>query len=113
MSVFSGRLVPYSTGPTNARVTGVVEGTLANPSRRTAKETAAMKTRIVKTVGEILPDGSVIELVASASHDRLELLLWNGHKKIVAPQIEYLGHVYQAPDLHETMRRAIRFPKNA
>lgn len=72
-----------------------------------------MESRIVRTVGEILPDGSVIELVASASHDRLNLLLWNGHKKIVAPQIEYLGHVYQAPDLNETMRRTIRLPKNA
>ncbi len=67
---------------------------------------------IIRTSGEILPDGSVIELVAS-SEDRLDLLFWNKHEKIVAPQIEHLGHVYQPPDVHETMRRAIRFPKNA
>lgn len=54
----------------------------------------------------------MIELVTSASDDRLDLLFWKAHKKTVAPQIKCLGHVYQPPDMHQTVRRAIRFPKN-
>jgi len=66
---------------------------------------------IVRTFGEIFPDGSVLELVAAASGDHLNLLLRNGEATVVAPQIEYGGNIYQPHDLDESIVRAIRFPR--
>jgi hypothetical protein len=34
-------------------------------------------SRIFKTFGEVFADGSLIELVASANGDQLDLLFWN------------------------------------
>ena len=73
----------------------------------------ALKRRagIVKTFGEIFPDGSVLELVAAASGDHLDLLLRNGEATVVAPEIEYGGSIYQPHELDESIVRAIRFPR--
>jgi hypothetical protein len=65
-----------------------------------------------ETSGEIFADGSMIELVSSATDNQLDLLFWNKHRKIIASQIEYRDRVYQAPDVDETLRRAIRLPKH-
>jgi len=69
--------------------------------------------RVVRTVGEIFPDGSALELVTSASSRRLVLLFRDAHSKTIAEQIEYSGCIYQPPDLEETTCRAIRFPQDA
>jgi hypothetical protein len=86
---------------------------LAKPSRRTTKSTSDCASRIVRTSGEIFADNSVIELVAAAPGNRLDLLLWNGQKKSIAHQIEHRGRVYRARDLDETLLRAIHFPTAA
>ena len=41
------------------------------------------------------------------------MLFWHKHRKTIVPQIEYRDRVYQAPDLDEGLRRAIRFPGDA
>jgi uncharacterized protein (DUF2267 family) len=81
--------------------------------RTTTKKTSAAESTKVKTMGEILADDSVIEVVDSEAHNRLNLLLWNGHQKMIAPEILYDKRLYQVPKLHETIQRAILFPKNA
>lgn len=81
--------------------------------RARGQKAAKAKNNITKTSGEIFPDGSIIELVAAASEERLDLLLWEEGSKTIAPQVEYRGCVYQAVDLPETTRRAIRFPVDA
>jgi hypothetical protein len=67
----------------------------------------------VVTSGELFSDGSVIDLVSSATDSRLDVLFWHKRRKTVAPQVKYSGRVYQAVDLDETLLRAIRFPSNA
>jgi hypothetical protein len=67
----------------------------------------------VRTSGEIFADGSVIEVVASATEAQLKLLFWQNDRKQIARRIEYRENVYEAVDLHESLRRAIRFPNDA
>jgi hypothetical protein len=85
-------------------------GGVAEPTLEKASNSLGEKSRIVTTSGEIFADGSVIELVTSASENRLNLLFWNQHQKRIASTIEYLGRAYQAPDLDQTLLRAICFP---
>ena len=69
--------------------------------------------RLVTTVGESFADGSVLELVTSASSGRLVLLFHKAGKKKIAPQIEHSSCIYQPPSLAEAMARAIRVPDDA
>jgi hypothetical protein len=91
---------------------GDMEGALAKPSRQTMSRTSD-RDGIVRTSGEIFADGSMIELVSSATDNQLDLLFWHKHRKIIAPQIDYRDRVYQAPDVNDTLRRAIRLPTHA
>jgi hypothetical protein len=84
---------------------------LAKPSRRT-RTIRDRERNIVRTSGEIFADGSAIELVSSAAGNRLNLLLWKGDRKQIAPRIEFQGSAYEAPELDESLRRAIRFPSD-
>ena len=68
--------------------------------------------RIAKTFGETFADGSVIELVRSASSDRLALLIRNAGRKTIATQVSHSGFIYQPPDVDETILRATRFPRD-
>ena len=86
---------------------------MPKPSRQTATDDASAESKIVRTSGQIFADGELIELVASASDNRLDLLFWNKQKKIIAPRVKYGDRICQAPDVPETLLRAIRFPKNA
>ena len=69
--------------------------------------------RLVTTVGESFADGSVLELVTSASSGRLVLLFRSAGKKKIANQIEHSRCIYQPPDFDEATARAIRFPHDA
>ena len=71
------------------------------------------KRRLVTTVGEIFADGSVLELVTSASSGRLVLLFHSAGRQKIASQIEHSGRIYQPPDIDEGMAPAIRFPHDA
>jgi hypothetical protein len=68
-------------------------------------------SRIFKTFGEVFSDGSLIELVASANGDQLNLLFWNGESIFIAPQIEHGGRIYQAEELPPSIMRATRLPR--
>ena len=68
-------------------------------------------SRIFKTFGEVFADGSLIELVASANGDQLNLLYWNGESIVIAPQIEHGGRIYQAEELPPSIMRATRLPR--
>jgi hypothetical protein len=86
---------------------------LAKPSRRTTTSTSVCESRLVRTSGEIFADDSVLELVAAAPGNRLDVLFWNGHQKSIAHQVEHHGRLYLAQDLDETLLRAIHFPRDA
>jgi hypothetical protein len=86
---------------------------VAKPSHRTTTSTSDSESGIVRTSGELFDDGSVIELISSAIDNQLDLLFWHKGRKTIAPKIKYRDRVYQASDLDETLRRAIRFPKDA
>lgn len=69
------------------------------------------RARIIKIFSKVLPDGSMIEPVASPDGDQLNLLLWNGTSWRIDRQIEHAGCIYQAGKLHESMLRTMRFPR--
>jgi hypothetical protein len=63
------------------------------------------------TTGEILPDGTMIELVSGlAGTNKPHLLLWSG-KASVAPRIEYGDCTYEASELALSLYCATRLPK--
>jgi hypothetical protein len=86
---------------------------LKKRSRATGPESSGGKSRVRVTYGEVLPGSTVIELVASAHRDGVDLLYWDGKESVIVPQIEHDGVIYQAPDLHPTIRQAIWFPGGA
>jgi hypothetical protein len=90
-----------------------IEVTMTKLSHRITTDTVSAESKIVRTSGQIFADGAAIELVASAAGNRLDLLFLNRQKKIIAPQVTHSGLVYQAPNVHETLVRAIRFPRDA
>jgi hypothetical protein len=82
-------------------------------SHRPARTTTFARSDTVTTHGQLFADGSVIELVAPVSGNLLRLLFWDGQKKIIGSQVEYMHRIYQAPAIQEMLLRAIRFPKGA
>lgn len=60
------------------------------------------------TYGEILQDGTVIDLVADG--DKLGVCYFDGTQAHVVPQIPSGNIVYQPPKLTPSLRQAIRFP---
>ncbi len=66
--------------------------------------------RIRMTYGEILADGTIIDLLASPSADGLELILFDGKQSFILPQLEHGGFTYMPAYLDPSVRQAIRFP---
>ena len=79
-------------------------------SDHTANTGAEAASRIVKTFGEIFPDGSMLELVAPTADEQPDLLLWDGTKISLSREIRHLGQVYAAETLHCSVLRATRLP---
>jgi hypothetical protein len=75
--------------------------------------TANPQVRI--TNGETLSNGTIIDLVAAADRDGLDVLSCNGKLELsIAPAIDAgAGVFYQPPDLHPSVRAAVTFPKGA
>jgi len=61
------------------------------------------------TYGEILPDGTIIDL-ASPSEGGLELILFDGKQSLILPQVEHGGFTYAPAYLDPSVLRAIWFP---
>lgn len=90
-----------------------ISGHLMTTRTRPTSKRQSRKDQVVVTSGEIFPDGKLIDLVASADIRRPGLLFWDGKRATVAPRIQHGGIVYEAPELHPSIRRAIRFPSGA
>ena len=73
--------------------------------------TAKLQQRI--TYGETLPNGSILDLVDTGDRDGLSLLFWDGKEPLIRPVIEYGGVSYRPPNLHPSIRAALRFPRGA
>jgi len=78
---------------------------------QTENTNSETRNQVIRTFGEVFPDGSVIELVASANGDQLNLLCWNGESIVIAQQIEHGGRIYQAEELPPSIMRATRLPR--
>jgi hypothetical protein len=66
------------------------------------------------TTGEILPNGTIVDLVATANRDGLDLISWDGtNAPIVAPAVDCGGILYQAAEVDPAVRDATRFPSGA
>jgi hypothetical protein len=75
-----------------------------------AKNASNVK-RCVISEGEIFADGAMIEPVSGSSElNKPNLLLWNGSQATVAPRVERCGCIYEAPELSQSLFRAIRLP---
>jgi hypothetical protein len=84
-----------------------------NPAEeRELQNDSAIRSEIVYTVGEILPDGSTIEPVL-LEDGRLGLLLWKDQQLLLAPQIDHNGSHYLPPVLPVNVQREMRFPRSA
>jgi hypothetical protein len=68
----------------------------------------ARKPRVITTSGEILPDGTIVELVA-AGHNLL-LCHWDGKQHFVLPCLDVGNIVYTPPRLEPSLYSAFRFP---
>ena len=69
------------------------------------------KKEIVRTTGEIFPDGAMIELVRGfEGSSKPRLLLWNGTAATVASQVKHCGRIYEAAELPTNISRATRLP---
>jgi hypothetical protein len=83
------------------------------PTGRTENTDTATGSPIVKTSGELFPDGCMIEVVASRPGGQPNLLFWNGETTLIAPQVEYGGRIYQAQELYASILQAMRLPRES
>jgi hypothetical protein len=65
------------------------------------------------TYGEVLKNGTILDLVDTGDRDGLSLLSWDGKHTLVRPVIDCGGISYHPPHLHPSIRAAIRFPNGA
>jgi hypothetical protein len=68
----------------------------------------ARKPRVITTSGEILPDGTIVELVA-AGHNLL-LCQWDGKQHFVLSCLDVGNTVYTPPRLEPSLYSAFKFP---
>ncbi len=82
-------------------------------SRGTTMFTANPQVQV--TCGEILSNGTIIDLVAAADRDGLDVLSCNDKLELsIAPAIDTgAGVFYQPPALHPSVRAAVMFPQGA
>lgn len=72
----------------------------------------AVAPRVRATCGETLENGAILDLVAAADRDGLDLLCWVGEEEpLIQPAFACDGIVYQPPDVHPSVLQAINFPK--
>lgn len=68
---------------------------------------------VVPTGGEILPDGTLLELIHDvAQPGGLALLKFDGTKTVVGSRIVHRGRTYVPLTLHPSVKRALRLPSS-
>lgn len=70
--------------------------------------TVTNSPKIKITSGEILADGSVLDVVEIGG--KLQLYHWDGEREDVGSLIKCNNTIYQLPNLHPSFREAIKFP---
>src|SRR5207248_1393876 len=68
----------------------------------------ARKPRLIATCGETLPDGTIVDLVATVG--QLSLCHSDGKQHIVLPCLDFDNVVYAPPRLDPSLYSAFRFP---
>jgi hypothetical protein len=68
----------------------------------------ARKPKLITTCGETLPDGTILDLVATVG--QLSLCHWDGKQNIVLPCLDFDSVVYIPPRLEPSIYSAVRFP---
>ena len=105
-----------------ARATSASGGavpTFGSPVQRTSKfrNKSRSKTQdamdnysIIYTTGELFSDGTSIDLLQDAQTGRLRLLVFDGKRCRIAPEIQFRGSVYQPAHLNDSIMQAMRLP---
>jgi hypothetical protein len=66
----------------------------------------------IRTAGEILPSGAVVEVVSTTAGETLELALWKDRQLTIAPRISVDDHCFVPLDINPTVRKAMTFPRS-
>lgn len=85
---------------------------MGRPIARVQTDGAGKKqSHPIATGGEVLPDGSLLEIVRDPSEARdLALLRWDGERATVAPEMMVGGRRYVPVDIDPSLWRYLRFP---
>lgn len=70
--------------------------------------TSSSSPQLRTTSGEILADGSILDIVENGG--KLQLYHWDGQREIVDAVIQRNNTIYQLPQVHRSLRDAIKFP---
>jgi len=71
---------------------------------------AATLTRPIPTLGEVFPDGSIVELVGDQRGRNPRLLLWDGANESIGPLIKYGGATYEPAQCPRGLWRELKLP---
>src|SRR5579872_4412717 len=88
---------------------------MASPSARTASSPGQETTTLpdVATTGEVLDDGTIIDLVRSDTGGLSLVVSTNGHKPKYLPQVEHRGRVYVPATLDTDYLKLMQLPARA
>ena len=81
---------------------------MENDSRTSTAPNSDARPRFQESFGEILPDESIMDLVAEGND--LLLCHYDGSRTVVLPQLDFGNIVYSPPRLAPSLRKAVRFP---
>jgi hypothetical protein len=80
-------------------------------NRSTSRKNSVASETVNPTGGQVLADGTVIDLVEDLSQPGgLSLLKWNRHRATTSPRIVHAGKTYVPLPLEPSVRRALRLP---
>lgn len=64
----------------------------------------------IPTIGEVFPNGSIVELIGGDRGGNLRLMLWDGVSETIGPLIEYDGVKYEPTQLPASILRELQLP---
>lgn len=110
---FFGRLYCEAPDEAVSRVTRNVSGG-ENLGKQLMPITNGAAAATVKppipTIGEVFPDGSMVELIGGDSGGNPRLMLWDGVSETIGPLIQYGGVKYEPTQLPASVVRELKLP---
>lgn len=80
-------------------------------NRRTSRNNPTASNKVIPTGGEILDDGTILELVEDLSEPGgLALIKYDGRRLVTSPRIVHRGETYRPLPLDPSVRCALRLP---